>query len=168
MKAYTKDIIKTITKGKKRFLALMLITALGVCMQCGLKASCDDLRLSADKFFDEQNLFDISIVSTMGLTQKDVDALKKLPGIEDVEGAYSETVFTEIEGQTKQADVRVLSDKDINVPYLLRGDMPMRTDEIVVTNKYLTDSGKNIGDVIVIEENGCRNLMEAPKKLLIL
>ena len=153
MKAYTKDIIKTIIKGKKRFLALMLITALGVCMQCGLTASCDDLRISADRFFDEQNLMDISIVSTMGLTEKDVAALAKLPGVDDVEGAYSETVFTEVEGQTKQADVRMLSDKDINMPYLLRGELPMRADEIVVTNKYLTESGKDIGDIIVIEED---------------
>ena len=153
MKAYTKDIIKTIVKGKKRFLALMLITALGVCMQCGLKAACDDLRISADRFFDEQNLFDISIVSTLGLTEEDVKVLSRLPGIDDVEGAYSEKVLTKVEGQTKQSLVYTLSEKDINLPYLLDGTMPMREDEILVTKKYLTESGKSIGDVIVIEED---------------
>lgn len=153
MKAYTKDIIKTIVKGKKRFLALMLITALGVCMQCGLKAACDDLRISADHFFDEQNLFDISIVSTLGLTQEDVKVLSRLPGIDDVEGGYSETVLLKVEGQTKQAAVYTLSEKDINVPYVLEGTMPMREDEILVTKKYLSESGKSIGDVIVIEED---------------
>ena len=53
MKAYTKDIIKTIVKGMKRFMALALIAALGVCMMTGLKAACDDLRYSADDFYDE-------------------------------------------------------------------------------------------------------------------
>ena len=50
MKAYTKDVIKTILKGMKRFLALALISALGVCMMSGLTASCDDLRFTADTF----------------------------------------------------------------------------------------------------------------------
>ncbi len=152
MKAYTKDIIKTIVKGKKRFLALMLITALGVCMQVGLKAACDDLRVSADKFYDDQNLFDISIVSTMGLTEEDIRVLSRIGGIEEVEGAYSETVFTKVDGQTKQAVMSVLSQKDINMPYLLEGEMPMAADEAVVTQKYLSESGKSIGDKILIEE----------------
>ena len=153
MKAYTKDIIKTIVKGKKRFFALLLITALGVCMQSGLKAACGDLRISADAFFDKQNLFDISIVSTMGLTDEDVKILAGLSGVEDVEGAYSETVFTQVDGRTKQAEVKTLSNKDINLPYLLEGEMPMRADEILVTKKYLNESGKSIGDMVTIEED---------------
>jgi len=152
MKAYTKDVIQTIVKGKKRFVALMVIAALGVCMMSGLKAACDDLRFSADEFFDEQNLFDIMVVSTMGLTENDVEVLSRIAGIEAVEGAYSETVFTQVDGQTKQAVVNVLSEKDINVPYLLEGDMPLRNDEILVTQKYLNQTGKQIGDTIVIEE----------------
>jgi len=153
MKAYTKDVIKTIVKGKKRFFALALITALGVCMQSGLSAACDDLRLSADKFFDEQNLFDVSIVSTMGLTDDDIKVLEQLDEIEDVEGSYNETVFTQVDGKTKQAEVLVLSNKGINKPYLLKGEFPTKPDEILVTNKYLTESEKNIGDIIIVEED---------------
>lgn len=153
MKAYTKDVIQTILKGKKRFVALMVIAALGVCMMSGLKAACDDLRFSADEFFDEQNLFDIMVVSTMGLTETDIEVLGRIAGIEEVEGAYSETVLTQVDGQTKQAVVNVLSQKDINVPYLLEGDMPLRADEILVTQKYLNQTGKQIGDTVIIEEN---------------
>ena len=152
MKAYTKDVIQTIIKGKKRFLALMIIAALGVCMMSGLKAACDDLRFTADEFFDEQNLFDIMVVSTMGLKDTDVEILKRIGGVEDVEGAYSETVFTQVDGQTKQAVVNVLSQRDINVPYVLEGDMPLRPDEILVTQKYLKETGKSVGDTVIIEE----------------
>lgn len=153
MKAYTKDIVQTIKKGKKRFFAIMIICALGVCMLTGLKASCVDLRYSADKFFDEQNLFDISIVSTMGLTEEDIEALARLEFVEDVEGAYSETVFTVVDGKTKQAEMRVLSEMGINVPYLLDGELPLCPDEILITEKYLSETGKGIGDTIVIEED---------------
>lgn len=152
MKAYTKDVIQTIIKEKKRFFALMIIAALGVCMMSGLKAACDDLRFSADEFFDEQNLFDIMVVSTMGLTDTDVEVLSRIGGVEAVEGTYSETVFTQVNGQTKQAVVNVLSQKDINVPYLLEGDMPLRADEILVTQKYINQTGKQIGDTVIIEE----------------
>lgn len=153
MKAYTKDIIKTIVKGMKRFMALAIIAALGVCMMSGLKAACDDLRFSADDFYDEQNLFDIMVVSTMGLTDEDVDALSQIKGIEAVEGAYSETVYTHVLGQTKQATVNVLSQKDINVPYILEGEMPLRADEIVVTQKFMLESGKKLGDKLHIQED---------------
>ena len=152
MKAYTKDVIKTIIKGLKRFLALALIAALGVCMMCGLTAACGDLRFSADKFFDEQNLFDIMVVSTMGLTEEDVKTLARVEGIEAVEGIYSEKVYTVVGGQTKQAEVNVLSQKEINAPYVIEGELPFRSDEIAVTQKYIWDTGKQIGDTIVIEE----------------
>ena len=152
MKAYTKDVIKTIQKGKKRFFAIMLIAALGVCMLAGLKAACDDLRYSADKFFDEQNLMDVMIVSTMGLTEEDVTILSRIDGVEAVEGAYSETVLTEFEGQTKQVTANVLSQKDINMPYLLDGRMPTKASEILVTQNYISETEKAIGDTVVIEE----------------
>lgn len=153
MKAYTKDIVKTIVKGKKRFFAIMLIAALGVCMLAGLKAACDDLRYTADEFFDEQNLMDIMIVSTMGLTDTDVNVLSRLGGVEDVEGTYSETVFTYHEGKTKQVTLNVLSQKGINVPYLLEGEMPLRADEILVTRDYMSETGKQLGDTVIIEED---------------
>ena len=133
-------------------MALALIAALGVCMMCGLTASCDDLRISADSFFDEQNLFDIMVVSTMGLTEEDVETLSRIEGIEDVEGIYSETVYTLVNDQTKQAEVNVLTQKEINAPYILEGELPLRADEIAVTQKYIMDTGKQIGDTIVIEE----------------
>ena len=153
MKAYTKDIIKTIVKGMKRFMALAIITALGVCMMSGLKASCDDLRLSADDFYDKQNLFDIMVVSTLGLTEDDVEALSLIAAIEAVEGAYSEDVYVSVKGQTKQATVNVISQKDINVPYILEGEMPLRADEIAVTQNYMKESGMKLGDTLVIVED---------------
>ncbi len=153
MRAYRKDIIRSIVKGRKRFFALMLITALGVCMFGGIKAGCDDLRYSADVFFDEQNLYDISIVSTMGLTEADVEAVAAIEGIEEVEGTYTEDVYTNLaDGSRKQATMKMLSEKGINVPYLLEGELPDTADEILVTSKYINESGKKVGDVIYIEE----------------
>ena len=149
-KAYSKDIIETIKKGKKRFLSLMMITILGVGMFNGIRAACVDLRHSADAFLDEQRLFDISIVSTMGLTEEDVLALEPVEGVEAVEGSYSETVHVINGDKTQNAEIKVLTAYGINVPFVLDGRLPESASEIAVTEKYITETGKNIGDIIKI------------------
>ena len=74
-KAATKDILRTIWKEKKSFLSIMMITVLGVTMMTGIEAGCRDLKLSADRFYDSQKLFDICIMSTLGLTEDDVSEI---------------------------------------------------------------------------------------------
>lgn len=151
-KSYIKDILRTIQKGWKRLLSILLITALGVGMMAGLYAATLDMYYSADKYFVQQNLFDIRILSTMGLTQEDVDELALIDGVEAVEGSYIETVYTDSDGVRKSADMTMLSREGINMPYVLDGKMPSKAGEIAVTQKYLNESGKAIGDTLNIEE----------------
>ena len=88
MKAYGKDILRSIAKGRRRFFAIMLITVLGVTMFSGLRAACGDLRLSADRFYDAQDLHDIEVMSTLGMTDKDISALASLDGVKDCQGVF--------------------------------------------------------------------------------
>lgn len=90
--AYHKDIVRTIRGDKRRFFSIMIITMLGVMMFSGLKAACVDLRQSADRYFDAQNLHDIEILSTLGLTQEDVEALGALDGVKSAVGTMQEDV----------------------------------------------------------------------------
>ncbi|WP_195267057.1 FtsX-like permease family protein [Eubacterium sp. 1001713B170207_170306_E7] len=151
--AFLKDIWRTIQKSRKRFFSILMITALGVTMLTGLKAACDDLRYSADHFFDTQNLYDISVMSTLGLTDEDVAALSQLDGVETAEGSYSETVYTQVDDKRQNAEVKVLSAKGMNEPYLLEGVLPQKADEIAVTQKYMKNTGKALGDALTIEED---------------
>ena len=159
-KAYNKDIWRSIKHNKKRFFAIMLITALGVTMLCGLRAACQDLRYTADIFFDELNLFDIRIVSTLGLDDEDVAAFEGFEGVDIAEGIYNESAEITVEGQGKSVDVKTLSKKGINVPYILEGTLPENLNEIAVTEKFITESGKKLGDSITIEgSENLRNLL---------
>ena len=106
-KAYSKDIWRSIWKGKKRFFSILLITALGVTTLTGIKAGCVDLRYSADAFFDRQGLFDISVVSTLGLTKEDVSVLQQTEKVAVAEGAYSEIVHTEYDEKRQSAEIKV-------------------------------------------------------------
>ena len=151
-KALNKDILRTIWKEKKRFISIMMITTLGVTVMTGLAAGCRDLRMSADRFYDEQELFDISIQSTLGLTEEDIDALLALDGVEKAEGSFSEIVHTKKGDVNKTAEVKVLKTDGLNLPYVVEGTLPQNADEIVVTKNYITETGKQIGDTVVIEE----------------
>ena len=153
MKAYYKDIWRAIQHNKKRFFSMMLITILGVTMLSALRAACRDLRYTADAFFDEQNLYDISVISTMGLTMDDVEALEALEEVEQAEGSYSENVKVWIGEQNKSAEVKILSEKGLNIPYIQQGRLPEQKNEIAVTNNFLLATGKQIGDTVVIEED---------------
>ena len=74
---YSKDILRTIAKEKRRFISIMVICMLGVMMFSGLKAACEDLRVSADDFFDAQKFHDLSAVSTLGFDEDDLKRLEK-------------------------------------------------------------------------------------------
>lgn len=151
-KAYSKDIWRSIKRGRKRFLSILIITALGVAMFTGLRAACEDLRYSADKFFDEQKLFDICVVSTLGLTDDDVEALLQVLGVEEAEGIYNKNVTVTVSQKEQTAEVRSFYANGLNQPYILEGTLPGAANEIAVTQNYLKDSGKEIGDTLVFEE----------------
>lgn len=150
--AFGKDILRSITKSKKRFCAIMVITALGVMVLTGIKAACIDMRKTADLFFDEQNLFDIQVLSTLGLTEDDVRALKDIPEVESAEGGFGITVTTRIDGVMQNIYLSSLSDKGKNMPYVLEGKLPEKAGEVAVTSKYITSSGSKIGDVVSVKE----------------
>ena len=146
--AFGKGVLRTVRGSLKRFVALATIMALGVTMLIGLRAACEDLRYSADEFFDEQSLFDIRVQSTLGLTDEDVEALAALDGVEAAEGGYVETAYTTVGSSSEKVDVKALSPSGMNEPLVMEGRLPESTDEIAVTVRFLEDSGLSIGDTV--------------------
>ena len=150
--AFRKDILRTIRGNLKRFVAIVVITILGTAMFSGLKAGCDDLRTAADDFYDSQQLFDMRVLSTLGITQDDVDTLAGIEGVAHAEGGYAETAHVKVAGERASVDVKALSDSGINEPYLVEGELPDSAGEVAVTRGYLKDSGTAIGDTLTIED----------------
>lgn len=151
-KASTKDILRTVWKEKKRFISIMMITFLGVTMMTGIEAGCRDLKISADNFYDSQDLFDISVMSTLGLTEDDVLEIQTMEGIEKAEGSFSEIVHTKNGEINKTAEVKIFRENGLNIPYILEGRLPASAKEVAVSENYLKETGKAIGDSLVIEE----------------
>lgn len=146
--AFGLGVLRTMRGSLKRFVALATICALGVTMICGLKVACIDLRASADRFFDEQDLFDLRVQSTLGITDDDVAALAALGGVETAEGGWVETCYTAVGSGSEKVDVKALSASGLNQPRLLEGHLPVTADQVAVTRRYLKESGKSIGDTL--------------------
>jgi len=152
MSAYKKDIRRSIWKGKKRFFAIMVITFLGTTMFSGLKAACMDLRYSADRFFDRQKLFDLCIVSTLGLTEEDLEAVRGLSGVAGAEASYSENVMASFRGNDLSVALKTYDPDGMNQPYVIEGHLPKAANEIAVTTRFCEMAGVTIGDTIAIKE----------------
>ncbi|MBE6469924.1 MAG: FtsX-like permease family protein [Coriobacteriaceae bacterium] len=146
--AFATDIRRTIAGNLRRFISLFVITALGATMLVGLKAACDDLRTTADAFYDGRRLFDVSVKSTLGLTASDIDALFALNGVEEAEGGYTEAAYTEVAGKSEKVDLRALANGNLNEPLLIEGRLPRRAGELAVTTRYLRASGHAVGDTV--------------------
>lgn len=151
--AYIKDVTRTIQRSTKRFIAILAITVLGITVFSGIYAACKDMYLGADAFYDEQRMFDIRILSTLGLTADDVTELEKVKDVQTADGAYSETVYITVDDARQTAEVIMLSPKGINTPFITEGTLPAKAGEIAVTEKYMKSSGKSVGDFITIEED---------------
>ena len=145
---FNRGILRTIKGSAKRFVALAVICALGTALFVGLTVACVDLRWSADEFFDSQDLFDIRVISTLGLTDEDIEALAEVEGVESVEGGWTETVYTTVGTGSEKVDVKALSADGTNQPYLLEGMLPVNENQIAVTQSFLDDSGLSIGDTV--------------------
>lgn len=151
--AFRKDIWRTIIQSRKRFISILVICVLGVTMVTGLRASCFDLRNSADTFFDSQQLYDLSVQSTLGLTEADIDALAAIEGVEKVEGTWEENTYTDAGSQRLSVAVKTLLNEEINQPYVVSGFLPTNETEIAVTQNYLDTAGMSLGDTVTLEEN---------------
>ncbi|MBW3077808.1 ABC transporter permease [Bifidobacterium simiiventris] len=146
--ALWKDAWRAIRGNGKRFAAMTVIVAVGVMMLGGLNSVGRDIRAGLDEFFDETGMHDIAIVSTLGLDDDDIAALRTVRGIKDAAGEYAANVTTTIDGKQASATVTSLNDRGIDRPYVTDGRLPKSGHEIAVTRQYLDDAGKSIGDTL--------------------
>lgn len=163
--AFRRGIFRTVRGSLKRFLSIAIITALGVSVMCGLKAGCEDLRQSVDAYFDQQNVYDINVLSTAGLTREDLKAISALEGVDVAEGIYTETGYTAV-GSTREAvGIQSLSKSNIDQPVLIKGELPEDACEVAVTERFAEESGKKIGDTVSFSANNADSANQSAREI---
>ena len=146
------DALREIRNTFSRFLSLLVLSALAVCFLAGLRATAPDMKKSADLYFDQQNLMDLHVLSTLGLTDGDAEALAQQPGVAAVERAY--TVDAVVHLTDNDYIVKVLSfteDPGINAPRLVEGRLPQSARECLVEPLLLEETGLQLGDTLTLD-----------------
>ena len=80
-KSVFKDLIREIKGSLGRFISIMAITAIGAAFFAGVTASSGDMKRSSDNYYDEYNMNDIRIISSIGLTDDDLQVIAKVQGV---------------------------------------------------------------------------------------
>ncbi len=152
MKSFFKEIFRTISTTKGKFITLIAIVILGVSFFVGLVSTPTIMSQSVDKYIDDHNVMDLQIYSNMGFIEEDIDLLSKEY---DVYG----NKFVDAEVRTKDSTFVLRidsydSDEYINGFTLVEGRMPISTNEILIEDDGLVDDKPEIGDTIdVIRTN---------------
>lgn len=154
-KALRKDTVKEIKNTFKRFLSILLMAFLGVGFFAGIKATSPDMVETIDAFYREQRVNDLQVISTLGLTNEDLEELKSIDEVEEVQGNFSADAKIELEN--KEIIAKVMTYLPMNKPILLEGKYPETENECVVEKSFLTHLQKQMGDSLVIEIEDTKN-----------
>lgn len=139
----------------RRFCILAVIAMLGVAVMTGIYAGCNDMLLGANDTYSKLKAYDLQIVSTLGLTDKDVKAIKKLPFVSEAEAGKS---FKATAHPSNNANLSYAMNvvqynhnvKKLNRLHLMRGNMPTNNRQAVVTERFLHNSGLRIGSTLFL------------------
>lgn len=150
-KTFWKYSIIEIKNTFKRFFTLIILALLGIGFFVGIKALGGDLKDTVAMYLNEQNMYDIKLVSNLGLDDDDVEALYKVEGIKEVYGSHTTDAYvTNSQNETYTFRVNSITN-NINKLDLSSGRMPINTNECIVEENYIKQQNVHLGDCISIE-----------------
>jgi len=146
------DFFREIARNFGRFISIFFIIMLGTAFFAGLRSSGSDMRISADKFYDDTGLMDFKILSTLGLTNEDLADIRKIKGVELVEGGQTKDVI--LSTQKAEAVIKLIGfSEKINKPYITEGRLPEKNDECLVDTQIFWFEDYKIGDKITVSSD---------------
>lgn len=155
MRKLYKEFFVSIRKSFKRFLSITLIVLLGVGFFAGIRATSPDMKETLSRYYKENNMYDIELMSNYGISQDDISKIKD-KGY-DIEGSISFDVV--VNNDDSLYAVKVMSydkNSDINKLVLMEGRMPSNSDECVIEKNDYTEDYK-IGDSIYLDSDDVKN-----------
>ena len=155
MKALHKDSFLQIKHTFKRFCSILLMALLGVGFFAGIKATSPDMKQTLDTYFDDNNIYDIDIMSTLGFNQNDIETIKSVDEIDNVLFTYSTDIEVELKEKTVIAKAYAYMNQPINQFNLIDGKMPTEEKQCVIERNFAQREGIQVGDYITVklEEN---------------
>lgn len=153
-KSLFKNNLKSIHKTRRRFISILVMAFLGVGFFAGLVATSPDMLDSLDKYADSSNLYDINIISTLGLTNDDITAFQALDGVENAYGIQTKDSISKIDD--KESICKVIEyNENVNTPVIVAGRNIENENECLI-DPAVVRTGKGVEEYIgkkIILEN---------------
>lgn len=145
-----KHIFMKIKDNYKRFLSLICMAFLGVGFYAGIQSSSPDMLKTLDNFYDENNVYDISVISNVGLTEDDLLKISKIKNVELAINIQEKDTYLEIEENNYVVKL-IEYNSQMNNVYIKEGRLPKNNNEVSVDNALLENNNLKLGDNITID-----------------
>ena len=153
-----KMLLRSIRATLGRFLAILAIVALGVGFYAGLKSSQPDMLRSADDYMRRQKMYDLQLMSSLGLMKSDPAAFRLLPGVDAAEGACFADAYARFgDGDEEVWHFQTLTE-EVAVPELLLGRMPENSGECLGDSSVFRT--EDLGRHIVLTDANSEDTLE--------
>lgn len=146
-----RNTFREIKKSFGRYFAILAIIALGVAFFSGLKITQSVMVHSADVYLKDLQVYDYRLVSTLGFTEENVEALAEKEDVRAAEGAISAEVLYKDAGENERVIKMHSITEKVNKLKLVAGEMPQSADECVVDSVLFSEDA--IGSKLVLSEN---------------
>lgn len=164
-KTFFKNLFRDIKNTPSRFLSIVIIIAVGVAFYSGVRATSPAMKASADHYLDENNFMDFKLISTLGLTEDDKNAIVKQKEITRAEGAYSLDGVVEKDDKQLVLNINSLPDKNgINDIRIIEGRRAEKPNEIVVEEHFMEESKLKLNEYIVLKSGTEDNIKDDLKE----
>ncbi|MBO7675604.1 MAG: hypothetical protein J6S63_11460 [Atopobiaceae bacterium] len=141
------ELLSNIKANIIAFVSIAMFVSLGIGLYVGIQWSSDALRSNVQNEIDTGRLNDICIQFPYGLTTSDVEELKKVEGVTDLETGYS-CFASMIDGNNSHTlKIQTITDS-IDVFTSVKGNVPMEPNEVAVLGTWANAHGFAIGDTV--------------------
>ena len=157
--AMRKNLRQSILRSFGRYIAIAAIIGLGTALFVGLLMTKSDMVATGQRFMDQQNMFDIRLISTYGWAPEQVEAAAGLEGIAEAEGVfYTDMIVHFGEGADDSVYRLYAMPKNMNQLSLRGGRMPENSNECLVDGFHTDDSV--LGKKIVVSDTNDEDDLE--------
>lgn len=146
------EIARTIKGSLARFLAIAGIVALGCGFFAGLKMASPDMQEAAHTFYANQHLYDLRVISTLGLSEKDIHTLASVEGVETVMPSRTVDVMATLTFSQSTARVSSFRPGELNQPIVVEGRLPQGPYECVMSADLKKRADISLGQQIELPD----------------
>ena len=146
-KSQLKDAIRNIGNNWVSYISILLISMLSIATYMGVSSASVNLENGANDFYKNSNFYDLEVVSTLLLSESDVDAIKGLDSVESVVPFYFTNAGCEHNNEKQNVNILTTAD-EICVPAIVSGNAPEKDNECMIEDRFAESLSYSVGDTI--------------------